>query len=101
MTVCPHCGGTGFARDADVELEVEALAISLRASCVAADRTVFGDDRVDEKTAAWLIGRRPGTLRNWRGAHRPIPFAQPGGRVSYRLADLARWMLENGSEREI
>lgn len=98
MTICPHCAGTGFARDASAELEVETIAISFRASCVATDRAVFGDGRVDEATAASLLNRSVKTLRRWRHEKRPIPFAKPGGRVSYRLVDIARFVVANGSD---
>ncbi len=101
MTVCPHCGGTGFARNSMADLDIEARVTAMAASCNASGRTVFGDSRVDEKTAAWLIGRQPNTLRNWRMAQQPIPFEKHGGRVSYRLADIARWMVESGSSGEI
>ncbi|OWQ95109.1 hypothetical protein CDQ91_14405 [Sphingopyxis witflariensis] len=79
------------------DLEIETTAISLRMACEANGKSVFGDDRVDEKTAAWLIGKAPDTLRNWRMANRPITFSKFGGRVSYRLNDVARWMIETGA----
>lgn len=91
--ICPHCHGTGRA-SAIADAEIDAQVAGLRAACIANDRPIIGADRVDEPTAAWLLGRSPGTLRNWRAQHRPIPFRKPGGRVTYAIADLARWMNE-------
>lgn len=43
--------------------------------------------------AAEHIGVAPGTLRNWRNTSRhAIPFQKLGRKVSYRLADLDKWL---------
>lgn len=100
MKPCHHCGGTGFM-PGSADLEIETVALSLRAACEASGKRVSGEGRVDEATAAWLVGREPGTLRNWRSLHRPIPFQKRAGRVSYLLVDIARWTLESGDGDQI
>lgn len=100
MTACPHCGGTGFARDADVELAADAMVISLRSSCEITGKDILVGDRVDEATAAWLLNRAVKTLRDWRYTHRPIDFSKPGGRVIYHLRDIARFIVESRSDDE-
>lgn len=95
MTCCPHCGGTGLAPDRAEALNITSTLAALRAACVAIGAKVTGDGRVDEETAALLIGRKRKTLCNWRHIDRPIPFRLRHRRVEYDLADLARWMREN------
>ena len=92
--VCACCGGTGYVVTLP-EAEVEAIAAGLREACRAAGMRVTGDDRVEESTAAALIGRTTKTLRNWRYTHRPIPFVERCRRISYGIPDLARWMHES------
>lgn len=44
-----------------------------------------------EAAAAEFLGVVPGTLRNWRGGERPLPYQRTGagrGRVTYFLVDL-------------
>jgi hypothetical protein len=55
------------------------------------------DGHVDERAAAALLNRSPGTLRNWRSQHRPLMFRRLGGsrgRVTYPLTELARFLIE-------
>jgi hypothetical protein len=98
--ICRCCRGTGYEFSLP-EAEIEAIADGLRNACRAAGAKIVGDDRVAEATAAMLVGREPGTLRNWRGLHQPIPFRKLAGRVSYRITDIARWVHENGQSGEI
>jgi N-acyl-D-aspartate/D-glutamate deacylase len=91
---CPHCEGLLPTHDT-AEAEIGAIADGLRAACRAAGAAITGDDRVDEATAALLIGRATKTLSNWRHTHRPIPFVERRKRVLYSLADIANWMKAN------
>jgi hypothetical protein len=52
------------------------------------------DDRVDENTAAELLGVSPFTLRNWRSARTSLPFVRVRGRISYQLRNLALMIVE-------
>jgi hypothetical protein len=59
---------------------------------------ITGDDRVYAPVAAVLIGRSEGTLRNWRSqAVGPRPCR--GSRVTYELAELARWLVDEVYEK--
>lgn len=49
-------------------------------------RTVSPDD------AAERLGVQRGTLDNWRWNGAGPPFIKVGGRVRYRLSDLAAWL---------
>ena len=42
--------------------------------------------------AASRLGLEPGTLANWRWSGRGPRFVKLGGRVRYRLADLAEYL---------
>jgi hypothetical protein len=97
MHRCPHCAGLLPTHDT-AEAEIAAIADGLRAACRAVGATITGDDRVDEATAALLIGRATKTLSNWRHTHRPIPFVERCRRISYAISDVARWMHENSEE---
>lgn len=92
---CPHCCSTGYSlANSACEAEIVAIAAGLREACRAIGASISGDDRVDEATAAMLIGRKPKTLRNWRHTHRPIPYVERCRRISYSVSDIARWMTE-------
>ena len=54
-----------------------------------------GDMRVSEVDAAALLGLHPGSLKNLRlegSGPRAYRVGINGGRLSYRLADLAEWL---------
>lgn len=90
---CSHCGQPMPLSPADV---VEARVAAWRVWCRENGRWVSpADDRVDENTAAELLGVSPFTMRNWRSARQPLRFVRVRGRVSYRLHDLAL-MIEEG-----
>lgn len=84
---CPTCGQPLPADS------VEQMVDRLREVCRERGAFVSWDGHVSERTAAALLGREPGTLRNWRGQHRPLAFRKLHGRVQYGLADLARLLL--------
>ncbi len=64
----------------------------LTAACRDLGITISGDGWIREHGAARLLGRSAFTLRNWRYAERPLPYRILGGRIEYRLADLADWL---------
>lgn len=97
---CPYCEGSGFRLARSSGAELAAVADGLRAACRAAGASITGDDRVDEATAAMLVGRKTKTLRNWRHTHRPIPYVERCRRISYAVVDLAAWLQANSAEPE-
>lgn len=97
MHECPHCAGTGKIDALQVQAaSIATLVIALQAACAADGANVTGDGRVDEATAARLVGRSKGTLRNWRAAERPIPYLKRRRGVLYSLEDIAAWMVAAG-----
>ena len=85
---CPLCGQPWPEEPTTAETTAE-----LRQACADTGRHIFPGNRVDEATAAFLLGRSPATLRNWRCMGSPLPFFRPGsgrGRISYRLEDIAK-----------
>lgn len=60
-----------------------------------------GDQRVSEEDAARLLGKEPGSLKNMRAegrAPRHCRAGVGGGRISYRLSDLAEWLEDHFEE---
>jgi len=57
-----------------------------------------GDGRVSEETAALLLGYDPGTLRNKRMQGTAPAAWKLGGRIWYKLPDLAAWLKANLQE---
>lgn len=87
MRRCPHCG---YSFDEQPVVSVETL----RQQCKDSRWPIFTGDRVNESTAAQLLGVAPGTLRNWRSSGRGPDWVRSGGSrgtVSYKLEDLAAW----------
>jgi hypothetical protein len=85
---CPTCGR---ALDPEPDISIEALTKWCREN----NHIIFPGDRVDETTAAVLLGKSPGTLRNWRAQDRPLPYSRTGngrGRIYYLLSDLVTFM---------
>jgi hypothetical protein len=79
---------------------VEACASLLERRCREAGIVLSGDLRVGETDAAALLGIAAGSLKNLRGEGKaPACYARGmnGGRLSYRLLDLASW-IEGGRE---
>ena len=85
--VCSCCGGTGRVPAADPVAELRAWAESR-------GHVVLPGDRVAEHVAAAMLGREPGTLRNWSYSDRPLPFVTVRGRRTYRLTDIAAMFQE-------
>jgi len=67
----------------------------LRGAAVEQNMSVTGDDRVSEAAAAHLLGLEPESLGKRRQEGKgPPSYRVPvnGGRISYRLHDIARWI---------
>lgn len=82
MSACPHCHGTGRAME-------PSPAERLREALERRSVHVTPDGRVSEAVAAELLGRAPGTLRNWQVAGGPIAAVKIRGRRSYYVSDIA------------
>lgn len=64
-----------------------------RAACRRENHWLSGDDRVNEATAARLLGFAEGSLKNLRWAgDGPPHYRSVGARISYKLQDLALWI---------
>ncbi|CAN7518297.1 hypothetical protein LJR235_003561 [Pararhizobium sp. LjRoot235] len=71
----------------------EADTVSmLRMACAERGMILTADGRVGENDAAALLGKAPTTLRNWRSGARPLRFSHLGGRVFYKITDLAAFL---------
>lgn len=79
---------------------VEDVLLMLHKACEERNILVTADHRVSEADATNLVGYAPGSLKNLRalgGAPAYYRRGAGGGRISYRLEDLASW-LEAGRE---
>lgn len=75
-----------------VRVEVERL----KQHCRDTGTPIFPGDMIIHKALPVFIPRSEGTLYNWRNVPTPpIPCVKIGGRLMYRLEDIARWRLEN------
>lgn len=70
---------------------IAELTTRLAVWCESTGHAIDAAGRVGEKTAAAIIGKSPGTLKNWRALDGRLPFYR-GSPVSYALADLARYI---------
>lgn len=77
---CPHCGQPLLQADPVTRLRQVALERGFYVSPA---------DEVRTDAAAWLLGVQSATLRQDRCYFGRIPCRRVGGRVVYRLADLA------------
>lgn len=84
---CPTCGQP-MPTD-----PIEQMSTRLQSACRDMGAFVTWDNFVSERIAASLLGREPGTLRNWRCGHRPLRFRKLHGRVQYQLADIAALLI--------
>lgn len=85
-TRCPHCGGH-LADPGDSE------AIAHRLRDVAKVRgALWPDDSISAQAAAELLSRSASTLNGWRHLGEGPAFIRAGGRVRYRIADLAEFI---------
>lgn len=83
----------------DIEKRIAQIEAGLKVSCEKLGIMLSADGRVTSREAARLLNVAEGSLRNWRQEgcgpnflRRPLS----GCRISYRIADLARW-LETGT----
>ena len=79
----------------EFEDRVERTTGSLRRAAIAAGVVMSGDLRVGEQDAATLLGISAGYLKRLRQEDRGPPaygIGVGGGRVSYRLPDIARFV---------
>ena len=90
--LCPNCGQLMPTSRAEA---IEARMAAWLTWCRDNGKWVSPDGRVDESTAAELLGVSPFTMRNWRSARQPLPFVRMRGRISYRLRDLAMMIEES------
>ena len=79
----------------ETDKRAESTADRLRDACNRDGIFITADDRVAEESAAGLIGMAAGSLKNCRQlGNGPDYYRCPagGGRISYRLIDLAQWI---------
>ena len=79
----------------DLDDRVEATTLVLRAAAIERGMVVTGDDRISECDAAALLELEAESLAKRRQEGRaPVSYKVPIGtaRISYRLADLGRWV---------
>ena len=86
--LCPTCGQ---AWPAEVD-DVDQLVAQLQDWCERHNYWISADGRVREQTAAELLDRSCGTLRNWRNGCGELRFYRHRGRVTYALKDLATYL---------
>ena len=83
VNICSECGRP---------LKTDTAAL-LRQWCRENGHHITADDSVYEPTAAILLDRAPNTLSNWRAnGGGSVPFMRPGGRIRYRITDLADYI---------
>ncbi|MGI0528006.1 helix-turn-helix domain-containing protein [Rhizobium giardinii] len=64
----------------------------LRLACAERGIIPTADGRIGEYDAAALLGKAPQTLRNWRSGAGPLRCSRLGGRILYKIADLAAFL---------
>lgn len=81
---------------ADLSGRVEQTEQQLRKAAHDAGLWITGDGRIGEIDLAQLLGYAPSTLANRRREGRAPPAyrlgSRGGSRVTYRLAEVARWI---------
>ena len=82
---------------------IEKTTARLLAVCEKRGMALTADDRVSESDAALLLGYTPGSFKNLRSTFGtgPAHYRRPagaGGRVSYRVEDLAAWIERTREE---
>lgn len=73
--------------------EAERIAGQLHAAAVAAGMRLSGDLRVGATDAAELLDVHPDSMRRWRNAGEGPAVVLLAGRITYRLADLASYLV--------
>jgi hypothetical protein len=84
----------------DVDARILSTLDVFERACRDSGIAVTADRRVSEADATLLLGYAPGSLKNLRTLGAAPPHyrrAAGGGRISYRLSDLAAW-VEAGRE---
>lgn len=79
----------------EVRKAILKTSAMLHASAVHRGLTVTGDRRVNEKTAAYLLGYSAGhfkALRQQGNGPMHYTVGVAGSRISYKLDDLASWI---------
>lgn len=94
---CPTCGQLVVGPAAPSPAALDHLVEQLRAWCQTKGHVVLAADRVREDTAAEILDRSVGTLRNWRAGARPLPFTTVHGRTTYFLRDLAQALAKTNT----
>ena len=92
---CPHCGHQLQDRADQIAKHIADLREW------AAERGVWlgpGGD-VSEAVAAEMLGRQPSTLRHWRGTDGRLPWHRCGGRIRFKIEDIATFMAESAESR--
>lgn len=77
--------------------EQDALDLEKRTNVAAqriksAGHWITDDNRVTADGAAYLIGIKPKTLRNWRSERKGPPPLQRGRLITYHLHDVLNWI---------
>lgn len=85
LTHCPHCGHC---------LETSSTLADLKAWAEEHGHWIGPSETVTEQVAAQMLGRSENTLRGWRGTDGRLAYTRSGGRIRYRLADLAAFLDE-------
>ena len=76
----------------ELQERIEATAQVFRQWVLDKGHRVTPDGRVVEAVAAELLGRAPKTLSNLRSMSMGPVYFRAGGRVEYRIHDLAEWV---------
>lgn len=88
--------------EADVDGRIAAATAELADAAEAEHMRVIGG-RVGPADAAALLGISKATMKNWRACGSGPRFVRlgvgDGGKVSYRLEDLAAFLVERAAER--
>jgi len=87
---CPKCGDEHIS----ASVSIDDKTAELQEACQREGIRGTLDGRVSEEVAASVLGKAPGTLKNWRQAHRPLKYRRSGGRIQYSLRELAMFLLE-------
>jgi len=76
------------------------LADRVRAKFEQAGHRISPRDDVDERAAAWFLGMRPGTLRNWRSRGCGPQYVKLGAGAFYPIESLLAFVRASVIETE-
>lgn len=74
--------------------DLHSRVIALAERLERAGKWVSLDGRISEPDAAGLVGVSQRTFRNWRDEGRGPVFVLVGRRLTFRIADVLRWLDE-------